>query len=213
MLFIGCIYVLCFKYRSLSGRHHSRPVNKILLTVAFTLFVLITAVREGSDIFPIYGSFLAKHWIIQISRLFDAFIFVEHGTTPGSVYGAARSPKNVAKTALYVAQTLVGDMTMVSLPALFERASLTATLNQVYRLFIVWNRSWTVIILPTLTTAGLLGTWYISPLSSRHVVTACVVTAAGVNVVVSFARQTPGVDIFTSASGHWIITVFAMTLA
>lgn len=158
MLFIGCIYVLCFKYRSLSGRHHSRPVNKILLTVAFTLFVLITA-----------------HWIIQISRLFDAFIFVEHGTTPGSVYGAARSPKNVAKTALYVAQTLVGDMTMV------------------YRLFIVWNRSWTVIILPTLTTAGLL--------------------AAGVNVVVSFARQTPGVDIFTSASGHWIITVFAMTLA
>lgn len=35
---------------------------------------------------------------------------------------------------------------------------------------------------------------------------------AGINVVVSFARQAPGVDIFTSASGHWIVTVFATTL-
>ncbi|KAL0959113.1 hypothetical protein HGRIS_014409 [Hohenbuehelia grisea] len=158
VLFIGCIYVLLFRYRSLSGRHHQRPVNKVLLTVTVILFLLITA-----------------HWVLQVIRLFDAFIHRPRDETPEQIYGAARSPLNVAKTALYVAQTFTADVTMV------------------YRLYIVWGRNWKVIIAPAITTAGLL--------------------AGGTNVVISFARQDPHVSIFTSASGHWIVTVFSTTFA
>ncbi|KAL4257567.1 hypothetical protein AB1N83_009923 [Pleurotus pulmonarius] len=129
----------------------------ILLSIAIILFVLISA-----------------QWIIQISRLFDAFIFIAN---PTQVYGSVRSPKNVIKTGLYIGQTVVSDITMV------------------YRLLIVWDRSWRILIFPALITAGLI--------------------AAGINVVVSFARspETPAAQLFANASSRWITIASTMSLA
>ncbi|KAL4253267.1 hypothetical protein AB1N83_013308 [Pleurotus pulmonarius] len=157
VLFVGTIYALCFKHQTMSGRRYSRPINKILLSIAVILFVLISA-----------------QWLIQISRLFDAFIFIAN---PTQVYGSVRSPKNVIKTGLYIGQTVVSDITMV------------------YRLFIVWNRSWRILIFPALITAGLI--------------------AAGINVVVSFARspETPAAQLFANASSRWITIASTMSLA
>ncbi|KAL4268227.1 hypothetical protein AB1N83_001997 [Pleurotus pulmonarius] len=153
ILFVGSLYVFFAKEKGVR-----RPVNKFLLIVDITLFILIVV-----------------HWILQIDRLFEAFIYKANDPGgPAAYYKAAREVKFVVKTAFYVAQMFVGDTTMI------------------YRLYIVWGGDWRIVVLPTITTTAL--------------------TIAGINVVVSFARQAPGVDIFTSASGHWIVTVFATTL-
>ncbi|KAF7428352.1 hypothetical protein PC9H_007574 [Pleurotus ostreatus] len=153
ILFVGSLYVFFAK-----GNGVRRPINRFLLFVDITLFLLIVV-----------------HWILQIDRLFEAFIYkAREPGGPAAYYKAAREVKFVVKTAFYVAQMFVGDTTMI------------------YRLYIVWGGDWRIIVLPTITTTAL--------------------TIAGINVVVSFARQAPGVDIFTSASGHWIVTVFATTL-
>lgn len=153
ILFIGSLYVFFAKEKGVR-----RPINRFLLFVDITLFLLIVI-----------------HWILQIDRLFEAFIYkAREPGGPAAYYKAAREVKFVVKTAFYVAQMFVGDTTMI------------------YRLYIVWGGDWRIIVLPTITTSAL--------------------TIAGINVVVSFARQAPGVDIFTSASGHWVVTVFATTL-
>ncbi|KAF4567666.1 hypothetical protein EYR40_006669 [Pleurotus pulmonarius] len=153
ILFVGSLYVFFAKEKGVR-----RPINKFLLIVDITLFILIVV-----------------HWILQIDRLFEAFIYKANDPGgPAAYYKAAREVKFVVKTAFYVAQMFVGDTTMI------------------YRLYIVWGGDWRIVVLPTITTTAL--------------------TIAGINVVVSFARQAPGVDIFTSASGHWIVTVFATTL-
>ncbi|KAF9501995.1 hypothetical protein BDN71DRAFT_506195 [Pleurotus eryngii] len=158
ILFVGSLYVFFAKEKGVR-----RPINKFLLFVDITLFLLIFI-----------------HWILQIDRLFEAFIYKagEPGG-PAAYYKAAREVKFVVKTAFYVAQMFVGDTTMI------------------YRLYIVWGSDWRIIVLPTITTTAL---------TSRDGL------VAGIHVVVSFARQAPGVDIFTSASGHWVVTVFATTL-
>ncbi|KAF4585128.1 hypothetical protein EYR40_001965 [Pleurotus pulmonarius] len=65
----------------------------------------------------------------------------------------------------------------------------------VYRLLIVWDRSWRILIFPALITAGLI--------------------AAGINVVVSFARspETPAAQLFANASSRWITIASTMSLA
>ncbi|KAF9000324.1 hypothetical protein BDQ17DRAFT_1360043 [Cyathus striatus] len=158
VLFVGSLYIP-FRRRSRGRRGVPVPVNKILITVTLTLFVLITI-----------------HWIIQLTRLTDAFIFhINDEGGPNAYYGYPANIKNVLKTAFYVVQTFVGDFTMV------------------YRLYIVWGREWKVVILPALTSFGLL--------------------IAGSGVVYSFDHLTTGENIFVSSTGHWVLTVFATSLA
>ncbi|KAF9495566.1 hypothetical protein BDN71DRAFT_1447485 [Pleurotus eryngii] len=75
---------------------------------------------------------ISSHWILQIVRLFDAFIYSPPLTSSNVYYSNVRDPKFVTKSALYFLQTTLGDLTMV------------------YRLYVVWNRSWLVTILPLL---------------------------------------------------------------
>ncbi|KAH7912484.1 hypothetical protein BJ138DRAFT_1112280 [Hygrophoropsis aurantiaca] len=160
VLFVACLYVLLAKRRPHRGNKLRRrqPVNRTLFTISMILFLLI-----------------ASHWVVSIARLFPAFIYDVFSVGGSDAYLAfAGNPSYVAKTALYVAQMFVGDITMV------------------YRLYIVWGRSWRVIIAPVITTSALL--------------------AAGVGAVYSFARIQRGVPIFTSTSGSWIVTVFATSL-
>ncbi|KAH7912485.1 hypothetical protein BJ138DRAFT_1112281 [Hygrophoropsis aurantiaca] len=125
VLFIACIYVLLFaRGRQQRGNklRRRRPVNTTLFTISIILFILITS-----------------HWFISFARLFPAFIYDVHGVGSSYEYLVfAGNPIYVAKTALYVAQMVVGDITMV------------------YRLYVVWGHSWRVIIAPVVTTAALL---------------------------------------------------------
>ncbi|KAH7912488.1 hypothetical protein BJ138DRAFT_1112284 [Hygrophoropsis aurantiaca] len=123
LLFIASIYVLTANRRRTSDKAAYRPpVNKTLFTISISLFLLI-----------------ASHWVISISRLFPAFIYDDYAIGDSDVYlGSAGNPVYVAKIALYVAQMVVADITMV------------------YRLYTVWGHSWRVIIAPVITTATLL---------------------------------------------------------
>ncbi|KAF8889072.1 hypothetical protein BD779DRAFT_417417 [Infundibulicybe gibba] len=116
---MGCLYVSLGKRRDQRGpRFSGRGTNKFLFTISIILFVLTTS-----------------HWIIQILRSADAFIANTSGG-PDAYYDDIANPKDVAKTVLYIAQTLVGDLTMI------------------YRLYMVWGRNWKVVVLPSLFTLG-----------------------------------------------------------
>ncbi|KAG9225554.1 hypothetical protein CCMSSC00406_0003057 [Pleurotus cornucopiae] len=106
LLFASCIYA----YKT--GRGTRSPT---LLGINILMLILISS-----------------HWILQIVRLFDAFIYSLPLTSSDVYYSNVRDPKFVTKSALYFLQTTLGDLTMV------------------YRLYVVWNRSWPVTILPLL---------------------------------------------------------------
>ncbi|KAI0028901.1 hypothetical protein K488DRAFT_57565 [Vararia minispora EC-137] len=93
---------------------------------------------------------IVSHWVLDIVRLFDAFIYGRKGS-PLAFYAYIRDGKNVVKTALYIAQVIVVDMIMV------------------YRLFHVYQRSWRICVFPivTITTSAVSGagiTWQFSRL-------------------------------------------------
>ncbi|KAF8889030.1 hypothetical protein BD779DRAFT_1671992 [Infundibulicybe gibba] len=117
VLFVGSLYIPLSR-----RRRQSTPPNRFLMSVTIVLFVLITG-----------------HWVLQLLRLLDAFIYhADDDGGPSAYYAHETQRKNVVKTAFYVAQTFTGDCAMV------------------YRLYIVWGRNWKVIILPALLTTGLL---------------------------------------------------------
>jgi len=156
VLFIGSLYVPWSRRRRY-GRG-GQPINIILLTVTIILFFLITI-----------------HWVLQFTRLVDAFVYhYDDEGGPDAYYEYAANIKNVVKTAFYVAQTFVGDFTMV------------------YRLYVVWGRNLWVIILPCLTSFGLL--------------------VAGSGVVYEFSHLSQNESVFITSAGHWVLTVFATTL-
>ncbi|KAF8893081.1 hypothetical protein BD779DRAFT_1508763 [Infundibulicybe gibba] len=105
ILFVGSIYVPLSRLR-----RRTAPPNRILMSVTIILFILITI-----------------HWILQLLRLIDAFIYyADDDGGPSAYYADGAGSKNVTKTAFYIVQTFVGDCTMV------------------YRLYIVWGHNWRV---------------------------------------------------------------------
>ena len=81
-----------------------------------------------------------QHLALDVDRAIQAFVV--NGGAPGGTemfYQTLSNPTEVAKNVIYITMTLVGD-TFVT-----------------YRLFVVWNHSWLIIVLPVtmlLATAG-----------------------------------------------------------
>ena len=81
-----------------------------------------------------------QHLALDVDRAIQAFVV--NGGVPGGTemfYQTLSNPTEVAKNVIYITMTLVGD-TFVT-----------------YRLFVVWNHSWLIIVLPVtmlLATAG-----------------------------------------------------------
>lgn len=77
-----------------------------------------------------------------------------NGETPGGTttfYNTISSPTEVAKDAIYITMTLIAD-TFVS-----------------YRLYMVWNRAWWILIIPTVLLLATAGTFVIAaPRSTVH---------------------------------------------
>ncbi|KAF9459672.1 hypothetical protein BDZ94DRAFT_1267757 [Collybia nuda] len=70
------------------------------------------------------------HWIIDVNRAITAFLDAPEG--PLQYYQNVSNPLQVAKTAVYVTLTLTGDSFVI------------------YRCYVVWNRTWWIVILPIL---------------------------------------------------------------
>ncbi|EIM87536.1 uncharacterized protein STEHIDRAFT_168254 [Stereum hirsutum FP-91666 SS1] len=76
---------------------------------------------------------IMAHWILDIIRLFDAFISKK--SDPVAFYSVLSDGKNVARSFLYNFETFCADSIMA------------------YRLYHVWGRSLKICILPVLTTS------------------------------------------------------------
>ncbi|OJA12411.1 hypothetical protein AZE42_03395 [Rhizopogon vesiculosus] len=108
MVFNECMFVL-------RNRQHSRP-NDYLVGTAVSLFILITA-----------------HLVIDIVRNMDAFTSNEGVPNyPSTYYGTWDTWKNILKSGLYVAVTLVSDAFIL------------------YRSFILWGRNYLITTFPFL---------------------------------------------------------------
>ena len=57
---------------------------------------------------------LRQHWLTNVARAFDAFIY--HGTDPGPnfIFGDLADPKNLVKSALYNVEIAIADCILVS---------------------------------------------------------------------------------------------------
>ncbi|KAJ6458183.1 hypothetical protein C8R45DRAFT_1183614 [Mycena sanguinolenta] len=113
------------------------------------------------------------HWVIDIVRASQAFIDSAGG--PIVYYSTISNSLESVKTGVYITVTLVADHFMI------------------YRVFVVWNRNWPILILPTMLwiAAGISG--YI------------------VTHVLLLARS--GEDVFISAVATWALTFFSMSLS
>src|SRR3984957_13780675 len=155
-IFIDCIRVLRKKkIRSASAIY--------LFTTAAMLFVFVTMVGGIGCSFSsqISLSRSLQHLVVDINRNMNAF------TTHSSIknysdqyYATFAAFQDVFKSAIYTAATICADAFIVRIPYyhrgnLFQKVSL---LVQLYRCFIVWSRSYLVIIIPSLLFLADIGT-------------------------------------------------------
>ncbi|KZP34464.1 hypothetical protein FIBSPDRAFT_809743, partial [Athelia psychrophila] len=76
---------------------------------------------------------IAAHWIVDLVRAFSAFTgSMSIANSPEAYFANVNTALNIAKTACYVAVTLLADAMLL------------------YRTYIVWGRSWLICIVPVL---------------------------------------------------------------
>ncbi|KAJ7148000.1 hypothetical protein C8R46DRAFT_540305 [Mycena filopes] len=111
------------------------------------------------------------HWIIDIVRASQAFI-----DSPDAVayFSLVSNQLEAAKDGVYITVTLVADHFMI------------------YRLFVVWNRSWPMVILPILL-------WFGGAVSGYTVTHMLLLAGNG--------------DLFIPTLAPWALTFFAMSLS
>ncbi|KAH9924760.1 uncharacterized protein B0H18DRAFT_1104912 [Fomitopsis serialis] len=126
----------------------------IVLLLSFTFFYLHLSHVSGSS--PSYGGsrlsrvltpifitsvfiFLTctAHWVLTITRLFQAFVIFEGGQAPLLFYANLSESTEVAKTAFLIGTLIAADIMIA------------------YRLWIIWGRNWYVVIVPVMTILGL----------------------------------------------------------
>ncbi|KAJ6458180.1 hypothetical protein C8R45DRAFT_1110095 [Mycena sanguinolenta] len=112
------------------------------------------------------------HWIMDIVRASQAFIDSAGGAI--AYYSLISNPLESGKTGIYITVTLVADHFMI------------------YRVFIVWNRNLSIVILPILL-------WIAAGISGYAIVYELMVAGSG--------------DVFISPVATWALTFFSMTLS
>ncbi|KAK7453408.1 hypothetical protein VKT23_011673 [Stygiomarasmius scandens] len=147
-----------------------RKTNKFLFTANFLLFLLIFS-----------------HWVVQIHRSQKAFIATagEPGDPATIFYAFPADALNLLKESLYLAQTFIGDCTMI------------------YRLWIVYNKNYYITILPTMVMTVYL-------VSAIAVVIALAKTTPGEDIFVSTAGRW-AILVFTTTVATNILTTSLIT--
>ncbi len=110
------IYVLIFM-RGLTRASCTSTLqsNRVWFAVAVVLTCAALAVSNvASDDSRIIPTSLYQHWIVNVCRAFDAFIY--KAEDPGALLYLAdvANPKNVLKNGIYVFQGIVADCVLVS---------------------------------------------------------------------------------------------------
>ncbi|KAI9058935.1 hypothetical protein FKP32DRAFT_1580778 [Trametes sanguinea] len=118
---------------------------------------------------------VTSHWLVSIRRIFDAFLYYEGGRDPMGYYLIVEAPTMVVSTALVVASVIVGDIILT------------------YRIWVVWDRRWSLIVFPALSTLAYV--------------------VLGVSVVQLFASYSPGESIFMADARLRIVSTAGLTLA
>ncbi|PCH44196.1 hypothetical protein WOLCODRAFT_138818 [Wolfiporia cocos MD-104 SS10] len=77
------------------------------------------------------------HWILTVTRFFQAFVLFEHGAVPLLFYSDLAQTTEVVKTAFLIATLIISDVMFV------------------YRLWIVWGYNYYVCIVPIMAVSGL----------------------------------------------------------
>ncbi|KAJ4469881.1 hypothetical protein J3R30DRAFT_3303297 [Lentinula aciculospora] len=126
-----------------------------------------------------YGTFglaitVTAHWVLTFFRLFQAFVLVDGGNSAEEFYGDLRTISLVIKTVFLFASLILCDSLII------------------YRLWIVWNHNYYVIIFPIFTLIGL--------------------TVCGIGLPVQLASFTPDLTIFANQAGRWILSDCIFTL-
>ncbi|KIY70508.1 hypothetical protein CYLTODRAFT_419732 [Cylindrobasidium torrendii FP15055 ss-10] len=111
------------------------------------------------------------HLVLDGIRLFSAFLGDQ---TPEEYYLTLSNPLQVAKTAVYATMTLVGDAFVI------------------YRVYIVWNRNWWIVLMPLFLLAG--------------------TGVAGYGATYMFTKATPGSPVFEGSFKSWVTSFIAFTL-
>ncbi|KAG7091793.1 hypothetical protein E1B28_008197 [Marasmius oreades] len=111
------------------------------------------------------------HWICTFMRLFLAIL---HSEDPLVFYATLSEPTEVIKTGFLMASLVLGDSMII------------------YRLWVVWDRRWAIVIFPLLSVTGLV--------------------VAGIGITYQFAIFPEGHDVFASEAGRWITSDTVLTL-
>lgn len=146
--------------------------------------------------------------------MFDAFIYGQDGS-PNDFFSTLSERKYVAKNGLYGFQVICADFILVCCcgTSVHARSRAAETIFQVYRLWIVWGRSWWLCVLPaitTLSTAGKLCTSVVEESTAHAIIID--VTGAGAATVDRLMTTLPGEDAFVSRLKPTITIFFSTTL-
>ncbi|TFY63843.1 hypothetical protein EVJ58_g3005 [Rhodofomes roseus] len=137
-----------------------------------TILALFNPILVGSILITIT---VTGHWITIVARLFDAFIYFDSGASPSAYYAMLPLPTAVVKTAFLMA-TLIECDTMLA-----------------YRLWILWNYNYVIVIIPALAILGQCVTMIAAMYQQTHF-------QAGVSD-----------EVFLGTMSHWITAGNACT--
>lgn len=150
---------------------------------------------------------IVKHWIIDILRASQAFIDSPEGAI--AYYSLVSNRLEAAKDGVYITVTLVADHFMVSPSTFLLLLLVQSSVRQIYRLFVVWNRNWLIVILPILLWIGGASAYIhiCSPLLSTNLS----VLVSGYTVTHLLLLAGDG-NLFISTLAPWALTFFSMSL-
>ncbi|KAL1943449.1 hypothetical protein VTO73DRAFT_4524 [Trametes versicolor] len=140
---------------------------------------------------------ITAHWVVGIHRLLVAVVSQGDTTKSTAFYSDLRQTTEIIRCAFLFLDMLVGDITIT------------------YRTWLVWRRDFRVVIFPTFTISGLLGS---PPRSSArrnlysHALCCDLFPATAIGLMYLLLAATPSQSIFATAFGRWIIGFCAATL-
>ena len=135
-----------------------RPVNKVTITTAIVMLLLITTVRRTFPCQKLRFNLpcLGKHWGLSVTRIFRTFIDSADKPQGPLIYILTiEDPTYVAKALILIATTSVGDAVLVSSLVLCIKH--LADCYQIYRLYIVWGRNIWVCLPSIISYVGYVG--------------------------------------------------------
>ena len=167
-LVLAMFYLLSRRITPMTRGKSGKSSDRKLVVGLLVLTVVSTGVSAPSCCAQSTAHLLRRqHWVCLVIRAFEAFIFWEDGQHADLYYSGTATSSSVARAVLHGATAVVSDMFVVSLSYLrgiFDhRRPLLRYLRsscalQIARLYVIWDYSKWVVIFPSVSLVGQLGT-------------------------------------------------------